>query len=98
MPRPCCERLPLQWALQNRARAAHGRNHRGCGQQSKMLEGTTRMQNLRLRAWSSASSPRPWRGPLLGPAAVSLAVGIAYFVAARFGLVLLTAPDGVPVF
>jgi PAS domain S-box-containing protein len=63
-----------------------------------MLEGTTRMQNLRLRAWSSASSPRPWRGPLLGPAAVSLAVGIAYFVAARFGLVLLTAPDGVPVF
>jgi PAS domain S-box-containing protein len=35
---------------------------------------------------------------LLGPALVSVAVGVAYYVAARFGLALLTAPDGVAVF
>jgi len=58
----------------------------------------TRMQNLQLRAWSRASSLRRWHHCLLGPTAASIAVGIAYFVAARFGLALLTAPDGVAVF
>ena len=56
------------------------------------------MQNLQLRAWSCASSLRRWHHCLLGPTAVSIAVAIAYFVAARFGLALLTAPDGVAVF
>jgi PAS domain S-box-containing protein len=63
-----------------------------------MLEGMTRMQNLRLRAWSNASSLRRWHHALLGPTSAGIAVGIAYFVAARFGLALLTAPDGVAVF
>jgi PAS domain S-box-containing protein len=35
---------------------------------------------------------------LVRPMAISMAVGIAYFVAARFGLALLTAADGVAVF
>ena len=56
------------------------------------------MQNLRRRAWPCAFWPRRLRRSLFGPTAVSLAVGIAYFVAARFGLALLTAPDGVAVF
>ncbi|HEU0061651.1 MAG TPA: PAS domain S-box protein [Hyphomicrobiaceae bacterium] len=57
------------------------------------------MQNLRLRAaWSCASCLRHGHRSLLGPTGVSIAVGIAYFVAARFGLALLTAPDGVAVF
>jgi PAS domain S-box-containing protein len=56
------------------------------------------MQNLRLRAWPCVFWPRRLHRSLLGPTVVSLAVGIAYFVAARFGLALLTAPDGVAVF
>jgi PAS domain S-box-containing protein len=36
--------------------------------------------------------------PLIGAIGVGLAVGIGYFAAARFGLALLTAPDGVAVF
>src|SRR5262245_775417 len=63
-----------------------------------MLEGMRRMQNLRLRAWPCASWLRQAHRSLLGPTAVSIAVGIAYFVAARFGLALLTAADGVGVF
>jgi PAS domain S-box-containing protein len=63
-----------------------------------MLEGMTRMPNRRHGRWSSASRLRHVPRSLLGPALVSVAVGVAYYVAARFGLALLTAPDGVAVF
>jgi PAS domain S-box-containing protein len=60
-----------------------------------MLEGMTQMQNLRHGRWFRASRLRHLPRSLLGPTLLSIAVGVAYFVAARFGLALLTAPDGV---
>src|SRR5262245_46277149 len=56
----------------------------------------TQMQSLRQRTWSSASALPHGRLPSLG--AIGIAVGLAYFIAARFGLALLTTPDGVAVF
>src|SRR3977135_3223371 len=41
-----------------------------------------------------AESSRRW----LGPVVLTIAVGIAYFLAARLSLALLTQPDGVAVF
>ena len=63
-----------------------------------MLEGMTQFQTLRHRTWSCTSRLHKARGNLARPLAISIAVGMAYFVAARFGLALLTAPDGVAVF
>jgi PAS domain S-box-containing protein len=90
MPAPARERLPLLWALPELS-ALHTLNRRGCGLQSNMLEGMTQM-------WSRAPRLRHLPRSLLAPTVVAIAVGIAYFVAARFGLALLTAPDGVAVF
>src|SRR5262249_10035813 len=70
---------------------------RGCGLQAKILEGMTQMQNLRHGRWPSVSL-RQLPSSLFRPTLVSIAVGVAYFVAARFGLALLTAPDEVAVF
>ena len=56
------------------------------------------MQSLRHRAWPCMSSLLHAHHPLIGAIGVGLTVGIAYFAAARFGLALLTAPDGVAVF
>src|SRR5215510_4541037 len=97
MPAPGGERLPLLGAFQ-KWRAGTRRIPRGCGLQSKMLEGMTQMQHLRRGRWSAAPLLRHLPRSLLGPTLLSIAVGVVYFVAARFGLALLTAPDGVAVF
>src|SRR5262245_1264161 len=97
MPAPGGERLPLLGAFR-KWRAGTRRIPRGCGLQSKMLEGMTQMQHLRRGRWSAAPLLRHLPRSLLGPTLLSIAVGVAYFVAARFGLALLTAPDGVAVF
>ena len=43
------------------------------------------------------SGPRAWSA-LIGPMGLAVAVGVAYFLAARLSLALLTKPDGVAVF
>ena len=43
------------------------------------------------------SGPRAWSA-LIGPMGLAIAVGVAYFFAARLSLALLTKPDGVAVF
>src|SRR5215510_9252188 len=97
MPAPGGERLPLLGAFQ-KWRVGTRRIPRGCGLQLKMLEGMTQMQRLRHGRWCAALLLRHLPRSLLGPTLLSIAVGVAYFVAARFGLALLTAPDGVAVF
>ena len=56
------------------------------------------LQNLRAQAGRqlpAAADPRPrWVGSI----GLAVAVGIAYFLAARLSLVLLTKPEGVAVF
>jgi len=58
----------------------------------------TQIKSLRHRTWPSTSWLRQPSGALVRPLAISVSVGICYFVAARFGLALLTAADGVAVF
>jgi PAS domain S-box-containing protein len=56
------------------------------------------LQNLRERPQhplSTVADPTEW---LVGSIGVSVAVGVAYFLAARLSLALLTKPDGVAVF
>ena len=45
----------------------------------------------------TSSGPRAWSA-LIGPMGLAVAVGVAYFLAARLSLALLTKPDGVAVF
>ena len=45
----------------------------------------------------TSSGPRAWSA-LIGPMGLAIAVGVAYFLAARLSLALLTKPDGVAVF
>src|SRR5262245_57754774 len=71
---------------------------RGCGLHSKMLEGMTQMHDLRHGRWPRASRLGHLPPTLFRSTLVSIVVGVAYFVAARFGLALLTAPDEVAVF
>ena len=56
------------------------------------------MPSLRHSARSGWFWPRHSKLAVEGPLAIGLVIGIAYFVAARFSLALLTAPDGVAVF
>src|SRR3981081_3272169 len=51
-------------------------------------------QQIRHRLFAARDQPPRW----LGGCALALAVGIAYFLAARLSLALLTKPDGVAVF
>src|ERR1700704_2320140 len=51
-------------------------------------------QQIRHRLFDAIDPQRRW----LGGCALALAVGIAYFLAARLSLTLLTKPDGVAVF
>jgi PAS domain S-box-containing protein len=55
-----------------------------------MLENPTQEVHLRTRAYP--------RLPLVGALGLAIAVGIAYFLAARLSLALLAKPDGVAVF
>src|SRR3981081_4573478 len=51
-------------------------------------------QQIRHRLFAARDQPPRW----LGAGALALAVGIAYFLAARLSLALLTKPEGVAVF
>src|SRR4030088_803003 len=51
-------------------------------------------QQIRHRLFAAVDAPPRW----LGAGALALAVGIAYFLAARLSLALLTKPEGVAVF
>jgi PAS domain S-box-containing protein len=56
------------------------------------------LQNLRERPQHPLSTVADPTGWLVGSIGVSVAVGVAYFLAARLSLALLTKPDGVAVF
>src|SRR5262245_21198764 len=65
---------------------------------SAIGEGMTQINSLRHGTWASTSWLRQRSRALVRPLAISVTVGACYFVAARFGLAMLTAADDVAVF
>jgi PAS domain S-box-containing protein len=55
-------------------------------------------QERAVRASGLASVLEAWTGRWAGPVGLAVVVGLAYFLAARLSLALLTKPDGVAVF
>src|SRR5215203_6819911 len=56
------------------------------------------LQNLRKRAYSHLLADAAAKRQMVACAILAVAVGVAYFLAARLSLFLLSQPDGVAVF
>src|SRR5262245_38841476 len=60
--------------------------------------GAAMLQGLRGRDQHQRSTAANWTELWVGSIGIAVAVGVAYFLAARLSLFLLTKPDGVAVF